>query len=194
MASVLTLGLISDVIRKAILVYVIRPARAASGDVPFAGLTRVACDIDNALMLAYPAALAALAVWMFLRRRPWPVAMAYLLSVAALAVAYPASRGLPLARSYMAAELATVAVSFGAFIMWFWRRESPTLAHGVALLLGLTEIATMIPYQRSPFSWLPIAQAWSIAQASYMTLYVVLIVIYGGALWGSGSSSPSSSS
>lgn len=192
-ASVLTLGLTSDVIRKAILVYILRPARVVSGDNPFNGAARIACDVDNALILAYPAALAALALWVFLRRRPWPVACVYVLAVSTLAAIYPVSRGVFLARSYIAAELGAVAVTFGSFVMWYWRRESPTLTRGVTLLLGLTELVSLIPYQRSPFAWLPIAQAWSIAQAAYMTTYVVLIVVYGSVLWDSGSSSPSNS-
>lgn len=187
-AGALTLGLAADLARQAIVLGVLRPARAASDGAPLSGIAGVACDVDNALFLAYPAALAALSVWTFLHRRPWPVLVAYALTVAGLAAAYPASRGEALARTYMGAELAAVAVTAGAFVMWFWRREPPTLTHGVTLLLGACEIATLIPYRRHLFS------SWTIAQAAYMTLYVILIVLHGGALWGSGSSSPSKSS
>ena len=187
-AGALSVGLAADLARQALIVWVFRPARAASGGAPFTGLARIAADADNALFLAYPCALAALSVWTFLRRRPWPVLVVYALAVAGLAAAYPASRGGALARVYMAVELASVAVTAGAFVMWFWRRETPTLTHGVTLLLGAVEVATLVPYKLSFFS------SWSVARASYMTLYVVLIVLYGGVVWGSGSSSVSKSS
>jgi hypothetical protein len=187
-AGALTVGFTADLARKALVVYVIHPARAASGGAPLAGLARVACDVDNALFLAYPAALIALSVSVFMRRRLWPIAVAYVLAVAGLAVTYPASRGEALARVYMAAELAVVVTTIGALVTWFWRREPPSLTHGVTAMLGMCEIATLIPYRLHLFS------SWTIAQASYMTLYVILIALYGSDLWGSGSSSQSKSS
>jgi hypothetical protein len=187
-AGALTVGLAADVVRKAILVWVLLPAEVIAGEAPLSGSARLACDIDNALFLAYPAALAALSLWTFLRRRPWSVALAYALLVAGLAVAYPATRGDVLARVYVGADLAAVVVTIGAFVMWFWRRDPPTLTHGVAALLGLAELATLIPYRFSIF------ESWTIARAAYMTLYAILIILYGGIVWGSGSSSQSKSS
>lgn len=187
-AGALSVGLVADVVRKAILVWVLVPAQETAGTAPLTGLARVACDLDNALFLAYPAALVALSLWTFLRLRPWAVAAVYVLIVAGLAIAYPLSRGEVLARVYVAANLAAVAVTVGVFIMWLWRREPPTLTHGVTALLGGTELATLIPYRFSIFT------SWTIARASYMTLYAILIILYGGIVWGSGSSSESKSS
>lgn len=185
-AGVLTIGLVSDLARQALRVAVFVPARARFAGAPFTGWTRVAADVDNALFLAYPAAIVALMVVVLLRRRPWPVAVVWALAVAALAVSYPASRGAVLSRCYLAAELAAVAVTVGSAVTWFWRRESPTLTIGIALLIGATEAATLLPFSKGIFA------AWTLARASYVTLYVILIVLHGGVVCGS--SSPSKSS
>jgi hypothetical protein len=187
-AGALSVGLLSDLARKGLIVWVLRPARVIAGDAPLTGLVRFAADVDSALFLAYPFSLAALSTWVFIGRRPWPIGVVYFASVVALAAAYPLTRGDALARAYMAGELATIAVTIGAFVMWFWRREAPTLTHGVTVLLGLAEVATLLPYRFAFFT------SWTVARASYMTLYVVLIILYGGIVWGSGSSLPSKSS
>jgi len=185
-AAVLTVGLVSDVARQALRVAVFLPARERLHGAPFTGWVRVAADVDNALFLAYPAAIVALMVVVFLRRRAWPVAVLWALAVAALAIAYPASRGAVLSRCYLAAELAAVAMTVGAAVTWFWRREAPTLTHGIALLIGASEAATLLPFYKGLFN------SWTLARASYVTLYAILIVLYGGVVCGSSSRSRSS--
>jgi hypothetical protein len=185
-AAVLTVGLVSDLARQALRVAVFLPARERLNGAPFTGWTRVAADVDNAFFLAYPAAIVALMVVVFLRRRAWPVAVVWALAVAALAVAYPATRGATLSRCYLGAELAAVAMTVGAAITWFWRREPPTLTIGIALLVGASEAATLLPFHKGIFD------SWTLARVSYVTLYVILIVLYGGVVCGSSSHSRSS--
>lgn len=186
-AALLSVGLVADLVRQAIGVLVLQPTRAASGGAPFSGQARAAFHVDEALFLAWPAAVAACAVAVYLRRRPWPVALVYVVATIAVCAAYPMLRGPALARAYFGAELAGVAVALGSFIMWAWRRESPNLTRGALFLIVAIELVTLLPFNKGPF------QYWPIAQASYMTLYVVLIVLHGGILWGRGSSSESKS-
>jgi len=68
-AALLTLGFISDLARQALRIAVFLPARERFAGAPYTGWTRVAADADNALALAYPAAIVAGALWVFLRRR-----------------------------------------------------------------------------------------------------------------------------
>lgn len=185
-AALLTIGLVSDLARQALRTAVFFPARERFAGAPYTGWTRVAADADNALVLAYPAAIVAVAMWVFLRRRPWPVAAFWALAVAALAVAYPATRGAVLSRCYLGAELVAIAVTVGAAAMWRWRREPPTLTHAVALLLGASEAATLVTFRKGVFT------SWPLAQAGYVTLYLIVIVLHGGAVCGSSSSSRSS--
>jgi hypothetical protein len=184
--ALLALGVGSDLLRQALRVLVLLPARASFGGAPYTGWARVAADVDNALFLAYPAGIAALALWVFLRRRPWAVVLLWAVTVLALAVAYPASRGEVLSRVYLAAELGAVVVTLGSFVMWFWCRQTPTLTHGVTLLIGSAELATLLPFHKSIFA------SWTLARWAYVTLYVILIVLHGGVVCGL--SSPSKSS
>jgi hypothetical protein len=186
-ASLLSAGLVADLARQGIGVYVLQPTRAAAGGLPFTGAARFAFHVDQALFLSWPAALAACAVLVYLGRRPWPVALVYGLAVTLFTMAYPALRGAPLGRAYLGAELAALAVCLGTFITWAWRREAPDLTRSVMFIISAVELVTLLPYRKGPFAF------WPLAQASYMTLYVVLIILHGGTLWGRGSSSSSSS-
>ena len=185
-AALLTLGFAADLARQTLRIAVFLPARDRFAGAPYAGWTRVAADVDNALVLAYPAAIVAVALWVFLRRRPWPVAVFWAVAVAALAVAYPVTRGAVLSRCYLGAELVAIAVTLGAAAMWLGRHEPPTLTHAVTLLIGASEAATLVTFRKGLFT------SWTLAQAGYVTLYVILIFLQGGAVCGSSSSSRSS--
>ncbi len=184
-AWLLTLGLAVDVVRAGIQANVLQPTRAAMGTGPFHGFARAAFNVDEALFLAWPAGIAVCAAWVFLKRRPWPVLAVYGLVAATVMGTYPTVRGAALARVYLGVELAALVVGLGSFITWAWKRETPNLTHVVTLLLVAVELATLLPFNKGPFV------SWSLAQASCMTLYVVLTVVYGGVLWDRGSSSPS---
>lgn len=175
---------IIELIRLALLDWVIRPARAslvASGldptVVPFTGWIRVACDIDGALFLMWPAGLAALAVWVYTKRRPWPIAVVYVLTAGALIVTYPAIRYDALRKVYLAAELASLTVAVGVLGQWFWR-EVPRLPHVIVACIIIIELAQLVagPWRIGIFG------AWTVAQVIYAVLYVALTIIQGVAL------------
>jgi hypothetical protein len=186
-AWLLTLGLAADVAREVIQVNVLQPTRVAMGAGPFHGFARGAFNVDEALFLAWPVGIAACATWVFLRHRTWAFLAAYILAVALVVQAYPTLRGAELARVYLGAELAAIVVGLGSFITWAWKRETPNLTHVVMLFVVAVEAVTLLPFGKGPFVY------WSLAQASYMTLYVALMVVYGGVLWSRGSSSQSKS-
>lgn len=89
----------ADMTRIALEMWSIHPALDAlvaagiePASMPLTGWPRVAFHLDSALFLAWFAALGALSLWIFLRRRPWPVAVVYALAVAALVLGYPTLR------------------------------------------------------------------------------------------------------
>jgi hypothetical protein len=179
----LTAALAADVLRWPLRVFVIAPARAARiADEPFAGWVRATWHVHEALFLVWPVGIAALFVWLFLRRRPWAIGVACAALVAYLVATYPETRGAVLQRWYLGAELAAVAVSVGACVQWLWRRESPKLPHACAIMIGCVEVALFIgPFRGNVFT------TWDLARLGYVILYVALAVVQGGSLWGSGS-------
>lgn len=56
---------------------------------PYVGLTRLAYHAEQALVLGWPAALVAVSLVAFMRRRAWPAAVPWALAVIAVAWAYP---------------------------------------------------------------------------------------------------------
>jgi hypothetical protein len=183
----MTVSLTTDVIRQALDRLILAPDRAQIGTVPFTGWARVAFHFDEAFFVLWRAGIIALVVFVFLKVRPWPVVVVYTLTVMVLVFGYPTIRGETLGRIYLGVELATIAVTIGSFTTWFWRREAPTITTFVTLAIGVLEAVTLLPYRKDPFNY------WLLAQVSYITFYVALIILYGGILWGSGSSSQSSS-
>ena len=86
-AMCLVIIAVADLIRLAI-----SPWLGGSGR-PFTGWQRLLFHIEQALFLTWPAGLAATCSYVFLRRRPRPVFVLYLIIVAVLIVGYPAIRG-----------------------------------------------------------------------------------------------------
>jgi hypothetical protein len=170
----------ADLIRWALMVWVPSPP---PGGPPLSGFTRVAFDVDCALFLTWPAGLAGTALWVFLQRRAWVVIPVWAATVAALVVTYPTTRGAVLQSCYLAAELAALTVTLGAFIQWVWKREMPRLHHIALMLVAGVDAATLIA---GPWHSV-IYEAWPLSQLMSAVLYVVLIAIHGGMLWTSGS-------
>jgi hypothetical protein len=135
-------------------------------------------DLDTALWLTWPASLAAAATVVFLRRKPWGVALVWAALSIALAAAYPWSRGEHLRQAYLAAELAAQVVVLGGAIVWTARREPPHIEHAALALLLATEVGTLIA---GP--WRAIFTTWYIAQLMYVGAFAALVVVQGGALW-----------
>lgn len=135
-------------------------------------------DIDTALWLTWPAGLAASAMVVFLRRKPWGVVIAWAVLSIALAAVYPWSRGENLRLTYLAAELAAQAIVLGGAIVWTARREPPHAEHAALALLLATELGTLIA---GP--WRAIFTTWRIAQLMYVGAFAALVVVQGGALW-----------
>jgi hypothetical protein len=159
---------------------VIFPAQALEPGAPLHGLARAAGHIDQALFLAWPAGIVALTLAVFSGRRPWLVAIGWALAVAALVLTYPSIRGTATRPLYLAAELAAVLASIGLVLQWAWRRQPMTLPRLSALFVVGIDCGTLIgPYAGNPFA------TWELAQAMYSVLYVLLIAIQGGAIWGS---------
>lgn len=177
-ALLLTLGLVSDVIRRQLYIHAIGPGYVVAAGGPLTGAARVAFHVEQALFLAWPAGLTAAALTIFLRRRPWLVAVVWSLAVAALAVSYPGTRGDVLRRAYLALELATIAVSSGAVIQWGWSRQWPTLAQDILMALIGAEIAVVWgPWRHDLFG------GWSAGQIMYAVTYLVIAFLQGGVLW-----------
>jgi hypothetical protein len=177
-AYLLTVGLVVDLARRFLTSVIIRPAAAHFGGAPFTGWARVAAHIDVALFLAWPASLTAFAVWIFLRRRPFGVAVAWALAVSAISVAYPVTRGAVLGNCYLGAHLAALILALGCFLSWLPRGESLVLRQRMALYIIATEgVALVGPWREGPFAH------WHLAQVIYATLYAMLILLQGGSLW-----------
>src|SRR5689334_14902241 len=72
-AALLTFGIVSDIAREALRMFVFVPAHERFGAEPFTGWPRVAGHVEEALFLGWVAGVASVAVWVFLKRRPWAV-------------------------------------------------------------------------------------------------------------------------
>jgi len=179
-ALFLNLAFLSDLLRWILHVQILLPAHELFGPAPLVGWYRVAGHVEQSLYLAWRAGFVALALVVFLERRPWPAFIVWAVTEFALVAAYPFTRGAVLQRCYFAAELTTLVSATGCYVMWWWRREPPTLQNLCVLLLGGCEIALAIgPYTRKN-----VFTSWNIAQAMLATMFVILLIVHGGVLWG----------
>lgn len=180
-ALLLTFGLVSDLVRRLLREYLFLPAYAALAGAPATGWLRCAFNVEQALFLAWPAGLAAVALWVYLKQRPWIVALGYVEWVLAIAgLGYPAIRGDLLSKAYLAFELACLLVAVGAIVHWIaFRKDPPRVSHWIVALMVGTEVVGLIAG-----AWrFGIFTAWTLAQVSYCMLYAVLIAINGAVLW-----------
>jgi hypothetical protein len=159
--------------------------RAAGVDpaiVPFTGWTAVACHIDNALFLTWQAGIAALALTVFTKLRPWPVAILWAAASIALALTYPITRGEVLRRVYLAADLVALAVAVASFASWFRRRQPGqgfTFPQLIATSIFTMELGALFV---GAWRW-NIFENWSLSQVVYATLYAGCIFLQGAVLW-----------
>lgn len=164
--------------RWVLLTWWVVPFQATFPDAPLTGGALIAAHVDTALWLAWPAGLAAMAIAVYLRRRPWVVLGAWVVATGAIMAAYPATRGDTLRRCYLAALLLSLVASFGSIGTWARKRESMTLPRACVLLVVLFETSTLFgPWLGDPFA------TWWKAQILYAMLYGGLIALQGGSLW-----------
>lgn len=180
-AILLTFGIASDLVQRAILHLVLPPPLLDNP--PLTEWTRVAGHAESALFIAWPFGIAAQALWVFSRRRPRIVALAYIITVVALIMGYPATRGRALQRIYLGAELSCLFVALAALFPWLARlsrlQDRVTLTSSCTGLLVTGHFAAVVsgPYRVGLFG------AWSIAQASYLAIYSAINLMHGVWLW-----------
>ncbi len=151
---------------------------------PLTGALRIAGHVEHGLFLAWPAGLAALALVVLAERRAWPALVGWAIVLLVLAGSYPAIRGELLRKVYLAADLVALAVMAASFVAFWRRREATTPAIVIAMLLGAIELVVLFlgPWRGGLFG-----SAWTLAQGGYVVLYFVILLVEGGALWGSSS-------
>lgn len=179
-AWLLTCGLVTDLVRVAIQLGILAPGYALLGGAPATGWLRLAFHIEQALFVAWPAALAAAAIALFLRRRPWPAVLAWAAMAGVLAAGYPTIRGALLQRAYLGAKLAGITVGFGALLTWALpRTRKLELSHACLALVIILDAGTLVvgAWRTDVFT------AWPLDQIGYCVLYAVLIAMQGGGLW-----------
>jgi hypothetical protein len=111
---------------------------------PRVGLELLLWHVDQAAYLGLILAVPALAMALFLRRPPWPVAAAWATAALVVAATYPELRGPELLRAYSALELAGGIAAVGCFISWLWRRERLTTSHACGIVLISASLATVL--------------------------------------------------
>lgn len=98
-ALLLTWLAASNVIRVLVQAFALAPARAALGmDPPYPWPVRGWYFVELALRLSIPFAILAAALFVFLRRSPWPAALGWVAASAYLCAMYPELRREPQAR------------------------------------------------------------------------------------------------
>ena len=154
----------------------IRPISAP----PFTGWARIGFHGDETMFLAWPAAFAALSLWLFTGRRTlvFLPALAWLVSVAYLANHYPEIRGEALRRFYLGAELSALTVAVASVASLWWRHDSITPAGTCLLSCIAVDVGTMFVGAWRWGFW----EEWSLNQAAFVLLYLVLIT-FQGVLW-----------
>jgi hypothetical protein len=160
------------IVRPVILVFVLLPADEA-GRLPFTGAERAAFHVEQALFVSWPLGIAALAVWILARRRPWPIAVAYAAVVLGLILGYPTVRRELLQSVYLGVTLAALAVSIGAAASW-WRTKAQPMPPEIASLLFIAvEVGAIL----GPFAAGMIDKTWPVAQGLYFGLYAMLFAL-----------------
>jgi hypothetical protein len=179
---VLTLvaGLLAQAARQALLWWVLPPPNPNAA--PLEGALRLAIATDRALYIAWPAALAALAVRVLAQRPTWPVGLGYVAASVALAVTYPATRFDVLRKAYLACELVALFIGVVSFISWWVRekrRASVTEITAGVLVAGHFMTLIFGPYRLGLFG-----TAFELERWSYVAVLIVVISVHiAGSLW-----------
>jgi hypothetical protein len=131
------------------------------------------------MFLAWPAAFAALAIWLFARRGLAVLpGLAWVIAVTYLATHYPEIRGEALRRFYLGAELGALAVAVASLVSLWWRHGAITPAGTCLLCCIAVDGGTLFAGAWRWGFW----SEWSLNQAAFVLLYSVLI-LFQGVLW-----------
>lgn len=193
-AGLLLSGTGIDLARRALAGSLIRPARAAiraqglNPDIePLHGLARAAGHLSQALFIAWPLLIPAVAIWIFQRRRPWWLLGVWSVAVGVFVFGYHHLRGEAAQAVYIPIELGSAVVAVAALIQWTWEKRSASVEQGAMLLIILLEVVVSMTFPGGVFG------QWPLARRVYGALYLVLIVVQGGAICWPCGSRPSSS-
>ncbi|MGK3981257.1 hypothetical protein WMF38_57200 [Sorangium sp. So ce118] len=167
-----SLGAVGDVARWALERYALRGEPK-----PYASLVRLAYHAEQALVMAWPAALVAVALVAFLRRRAWLAALPWALTVAAVAYAYPWLRLERLGYAYAAWSWLCCGVVAG--MAWTTYHRTDWGPHHVATLLLVAGEAI------AAFAYLDQAalQRWDGPRAAHGMALALLVAYLGRQVW-----------
>lgn len=153
---------------------------------PYMGTARGIYHVEQALFLVWPAGLAAVAGWVFGRRRPLGVAVAYGATLATLVLGYPRLRQESLAVAYFGIH----ALAFGYALTCALRRfaeETIQIEHVAVIFSTVLSLAALL----GPYTGRDWIDRWRMAQFANVVLYAILTYHQGALLWGSSRSSSS---
>jgi len=179
-AYLLSAGLAVDLVRRALRISYILPVVRSMRGQPLSGLPLVASHVNDALFLIWPAALAACALFVFMKRKPWPVLAAYTATIAGLVFFHPYESTGMLGRVFTSFQLVCVVASLGFAATWYLSpsTERTSTAQASVTVIVAGELATFVGAWR-----VGVFDNWHISQILYLLLYAVLSVMQGGFLW-----------
>lgn len=150
-------------------------------DIPFSGFRdRALLAVNNAAYLAWPLGMAAWIRWTFVRAKPLPIFVAWLVAVGVPTAAYPAIRGVQWFRLAGVIHLAAFALEIWAIIQWSKLRARPCPWHGIAIAASWV---TTLPAASFLF-WPDIFESYGIwILRALIGLHLWVLAMVGGARW-----------
>jgi hypothetical protein len=136
----------------------------------------VSRHLDQAIFLgAWPIGFAALAWTVFLRRRPWGVALAGAAVEAGLVVGYPwPFRGEVLGRAYAVIQGAALVAAAAVVVMWVRQKAPPRPEHAAVIAVGLLDVA----YFAGPYAVGAPWAAWASADTTALMTWGGLLALH----------------
>jgi hypothetical protein len=161
--------------------YVVRPLYLGQ-TTPYAGAARFWFHVGEVIFIGWPVGIAAVALRVFLARRPVAPLLAGAAASVALVVGYPwPFRGDGLAYFYTAAQVAAVLTGIACAAVWTKRGDHLRPEHATSTLLTLLSAALFAgplkPVDPHPF------EMWSAAQIVYSMLWTAILLVQMGAIW-----------
>lgn len=145
---------------------------------PYEGRERGLYHVTQALFMAWPAGVAALAVLVLMRRAPVAVGVFLALEVAWVCWAYPDLRGDDLETVYRIWEATWIAVGLASIVSFARARRAPLPEHVCAIVLVGGEIVVLA----GTFE-LGIFAHWPTAQAVYIVTFGAVAALLSRHLW-----------